>query len=176
MKNSALYSPVAETSLVEPTPRLTRVHPGVTQDIGASYLSPSNRAARLNMQFVELEGPTFHYLPMFSQDSAKMVNYLTHWPLKICAPHMNLDLTDDNSTLVQVMVWCLMAPSHFLSQCWPRSIWKNKSRSLWLYGITRPHWVKWLILKHNLVIDLLNTSCKSPWGQCHRKWSITSQY
>ena len=37
------------------------------------------------------------------------------------------DLTNDKSTLVQ-------APSHYLSQCWPRSLSP--------YGVTRPQWVK----------------------------------
>ena len=46
---------------------------------------------------------------------------------------MPLDLTDDKSTLVQVMAWCRQAPSHYLSQCWPRSMSSN--------GITRPQWV-----------------------------------
>ena len=45
----------------------------------------------------------------------------------------HLDFTDDESTLVQVMVWCRQAANHYLSQCWPRS--------LPLYGITRPQWV-----------------------------------
>ena len=35
---------------------------------------------------------------------------------------MSLDLTDDKSTLVQVMAWCRQATSHYLSQCWPRSM------------------------------------------------------
>ena len=30
---------------------------------------------------------------------------------------MSLDLTNDNSTVVQVMAWCHQAASHFLSQC-----------------------------------------------------------
>ena len=47
---------------------------------------------------------------------------------------MPLDLTDDKSTLVQVMAWCRQATSHYLSQCWPRSISPN--------GATRPQWVK----------------------------------
>ena len=34
---------------------------------------------------------------------------------------MSLDFTDDQSTLVQVMAWCHQAPSHHLSQCWPRT-------------------------------------------------------
>ena len=46
---------------------------------------------------------------------------------------MPQDVTDDKSTLVQVMAWCPKAPSHYLSQCWPRSMSAN--------GITRPQWV-----------------------------------
>ena len=32
------------------------------------------------------------------------------------------------------MTWCRQATSHYLSQCWPRSMWP--------YGVTRPQWVK----------------------------------
>ena len=46
---------------------------------------------------------------------------------------MPLDLTDDKSTVVQVMAWCRQATNHYLSQCWPRSISPN--------GVTRPQWV-----------------------------------
>ena len=48
---------------------------------------------------------------------------------------MSLNLTDDQSTLVQVMAWCRQATSHYLSQCWPRS----QSP----YGVTRPQWLKY---------------------------------
>ena len=34
---------------------------------------------------------------------------------------MSLDLTDEKSTLVQVMAWCRQATSHYLNQCWVRS-------------------------------------------------------
>ena len=44
------------------------------------------------------------------------------------------ELTDDKSTLVQVMAWCRQATSHYLSQCWPSSMSP--------YGVTRPQWVK----------------------------------
>ena len=47
---------------------------------------------------------------------------------------MALDLTDNKSTLVQVMAWYRQATSHYLSQCWPRSMSPN--------GVTRPQWVK----------------------------------
>ena len=35
---------------------------------------------------------------------------------------MSLDFTNDQSTLVQVMAWCRKANSHYLNQCWPRSL------------------------------------------------------
>ena len=38
---------------------------------------------------------------------------------------MLLHLTDDKCTLVQVMAWCRQAASHYLSQCWPRSMSPN---------------------------------------------------
>ena len=43
------------------------------------------------------------------------------------------DLIDNNSTLVEIMVLYCKVTSHFLSQCWPRSIWPN--------DITRRQWV-----------------------------------
>ena len=45
-------------------------------------------------------------------------------------PH---DLTDDKSTLVQVMAWCRQTTSHYLSQCW--------LSPLSPYGVARPQWV-----------------------------------
>ena len=46
---------------------------------------------------------------------------------------MPQDLTDDKSIVVQVMAWCRQAASHYLSQCWPRSMSPT--------GIIRPQWV-----------------------------------
>ena len=48
------------------------------------------------------------------------------------------DLTDDKSTLVQVMAWCHQATSHYLIQCWPKYLPP--------YGVTRPQWVNSLCL------------------------------
>ena len=59
-----------------------------------------------------------------------------------------LDLTDDKSTLVQVMAWCHQATSHYLSQCWPRSLSP--------YGVTRPQSVNSL------------QASQAIW--CHRSW------
>ena len=41
---------------------------------------------------------------------------------KIVLKWMPMDLNDGKSTLVQVMAWCRQATSHYLSQCWPRSL------------------------------------------------------
>ena len=84
--------------------------------------------------------------------------YLTHWPLgdfnksykiifklilmidgcdilsEIALRWTSLNLSDDKSTLVQVMAWCRQATSHYLNQSWPRSLPP--------YGVTRPQWVK----------------------------------
>ena len=55
-------------------------------------------------------------------------------PHEIALRCMSPDLTDNKSTLVQVMAWCHQASSHYLSQCWPRSMLPH--------GITRLHCVK----------------------------------
>ena len=59
---------------------------------------------------------------------------------------LSLDLTDDKSTLVQVMAWCRQVTSHYLNQCWPRS---------WIpYGITRPQRANILRQRHRLAHDI----------------------
>ena len=65
---------------------------------------------------------------------------------------MSLGLTDDKSTLVQVMAWCRQATSHYLNQCWPRSPTPN--------GITRPQWVK----EDPFVAETCSTLLRSGWG------------
>ena len=122
---------------------------------------------------------------------------LTHWPLgnlneildiifkqilvidswgifcEIVLIWMSLDFTDDQSTLVQVMAWCHQATSHYLSQCWPRSLSP--------YGVTRPQWVntlrlgdaymyQWTIsaLVHIMVCHLVGTKpLPKPMTICH---------
>ena len=46
----------------------------------------------------------------------------------------SLDFNDEKSALVLVMAWYCQATSHYLSQCWPRSLSP--------YGVTRPQWIK----------------------------------
>ena len=59
---------------------------------------------------------------------------------------MPWDLTDDKSTLVQVMAWCRQASSHYLSQWWPSSMSP--------YGVTRPQWVNTLISSCWIVLNI----------------------
>ena len=49
---------------------------------------------------------------------------------EIALRRMSLDLTDDKSTLVQVMAWCRQATSHYMSPGWPSFLSP--------YGVTRP--------------------------------------
>ena len=51
---------------------------------------------------------------------------------------MYLDLSDDKLTLVQLMVWCPQAKSHYLKQCWPGSVSTHV--------VTRPQWADWRYL------------------------------
>ena len=105
---------------------------------------------------------------------------LTHWPLgdfnlileswffklilvnggwdisyEIALRRMPQDLTDDKSTLVQVMAWCRQATSHYLGQCWPRSMSP--------FGVTRPQWVNILMYFHRqLLISLTYFQSPTP--------------
>ena len=69
---------------------------------------------------------------------------------------MPQNLTDDKSTLVQVMAWCHQATSHYLNQCWLRSPMP--------YGITRPQWVKSVISEHTCY-ELSLWALLTHWGR-----------
>ena len=66
----------------------------------------------------------------------KLILVIDGWGIscKIALKWLLLNLTDDESTSVQVMALCHQVPSHYMSQCWPRS--------MSLYGISRPQCVK----------------------------------
>ena len=55
-------------------------------------------------------------------------------PSKIGLRWVPQNLADEKSPLAQVMAWCHQSTSHYLIQCWPRSIMP--------YGVTRLQWVK----------------------------------
>ena len=88
-------------------------------------------------------------VPAIDTADNDMQIYLTHWPWEMyvalilevqfsnslhrmiaCLVHslwscFHLNATGpngDKSTFVQVMAWCLTAPSHYMSKCWPRTV------------------------------------------------------
>ena len=71
----------------------------------------------------------------FRWENFKIISVIDVWGIfsEVALRWMPLDLSDNESTLVQVMAWCRQATSHYLSQCWPRSLSP--------YGVTRPQWV-----------------------------------
>ena len=66
---------------------------------------------------------------------------------------MSLDLTDYQSTLVQVMAWCRQTTSHYPNQCWPRSLSP--------YGVTRSQRVNTADIIFRLLASLL-PYCANP--------------
>ena len=69
------------------------------------------------------------------------------------SPNMNVTWTVDQSTLVQVMAWCCQATSHYLSQCWPRSLSP--------YGVTRPQLVKQILSIQSMLWCGISVRCPS---------------
>ena len=82
----------------------------------------------------------------------KLILVIDVWGIscEIVLTWMPQDLTDDKSSLVQVMAWCCQATSHYLNQCWPSSLSP--------YSIIRPQWIK-------LVQTHINRAGKSHLGK-----------
>ena len=89
---------------------------------------------------------------------------------------------DDKSTSVWVMAWCCQSSSHYLNQCWPRSLMP--------YDITRPQlgncaWYKrvwshnhiyifWLYFPYYMNLHSVFTQLKwyIAWELCRPSWII----
>ena len=86
----------------------------------------------------------------------KLISMINIWSIfcEIAIRWMPQHLTDHFSTLVQVMAWCRQATSHYLGQCWPRSMLP--------YCVTRPQWVK----TDNVTTTKQSTNKKSLFTQC----------
>ena len=93
---------------------------------------------------------------------------------------MTLGLTDDKSTLVQVMAWCRQATSHYLSQCWSSSMspcgvirqqpvrddvtmWRHLS----LAGRTHKMIPEWQDMTSWILVDLSSADGLVPVGWFH---------
>ena len=83
---------------------------------------------------------------------------------------MPLGFTGDQSTLVKVMAWCCQATSHYVSQCW--------SRSLSPYDVTRPQWVKKIVLPFPKMFATASyrryNQCKTVLSPVHQHWRYHS--
>ena len=94
---------------------------------------------------------------------------------------MPQDLANDKSTLFQVMAWCPQTTSHYLCQCWPRSMSP--------YDVNRTQWVKQEIDKKSTswrtllflyqqvwwTQNLLDTALHAKINfttPCHEHWAI----
>ena len=95
----------------------------------------------------------------------KQISVIDGWGIscEIVLIWMSLDFTNDQSTLVQVMAWCHQATSHYLSQCWPRS--------LSLYGVIRPQWVN-----SNLQLSTTCTKCACILSEILHDWLALSPH
>ena len=84
---------------------------------------------------------------------------------------MPMDLTDDKLTLAQLMAWCRQAPSHYLSQCWPRlpelmltqisvTIWRHYVINVSPYGVIMSLMSTYLVLTYFKDTFPLLLTCK----------------
>ena len=75
---------------------------------------------------------------------------------------MPWNLTDDKSTLVQVMAWCRQAAGHYLSQCWPSSMSP--------YGVTGPQCVNIASEKRSACVfflECIHNFVPPKWSRLH---------
>ena len=75
---------------------------------------------------------------------------------------MPQDLTDEKSTLVQVMAWCRQATNHYLNLCWPRSLTP--------FGVTSPN-----ELTHYTLGISFSDTCTCLWlitWECIEIWCV----
>ena len=119
----------------------------------------------------------------FRWKNFNIILVITGWGIsgEIAWRWFSLDLTSDESTLVQVMAWCHQATSHYLIQCWPSSM---------SYGVTGPEWFEATSLAIfdasiegeavNLSISKLQDPCKPhnkkndmEWGQNNNLYSYS---
>ena len=78
----------------------------------------------------------------------KLINHTSSWGLiEIALRWIPQNLTDQKLTLVPIMAWCHQATSHYMGQCWPRSMLS--------YCITWQQWVNFnKVISGNINMDL----------------------
>ena len=74
---------------------------------------------------------------------------------------MPLHLTDDKSTLVQVMAWCVPTTSHYLRPYWPSSMSP--------FGVTKLQWVNEIIKDFGEIVNEIVTESRHNIARCNRR-------
>ena len=101
----------------------------------------------VHQTFVSLtHSPLGNLNDIFRHVILKQILVIDGWgtSCEIALGWMSLNLTDDKSTLVQVMAWCRQATCHYLSQCWPRSLLPC--------GVTRRQWVNEMLINFQIYL------------------------
>ena len=119
----------------------------------ASMFSYSNQFILKSYNFCHVdvsESKSRWIVLSWRQDMAMGKKSLNHWPLGDAAVIIKvslllrknsklsslswipLNLTNDKWALFQAVAWCRQATSHFMNQCWPKSMSP--------YGVTKPRW------------------------------------
>ena len=102
-----------------------------------SYLGIGPWATRMELYNTHIYIYIYTYICMIYNTFLEADSW---WTFNEIAVRLSLDLTYDESTLVQKMTWCRQATSHYLDHCWPRSMllhdiispqWVNSSPKLW---------------------------------------------
>ena len=79
--------------------------------------------------------------------TVKNISWITH--CEIALHWMPQNLTYYQSTLIQVMAWCRQATSHYLRQCWPRSMSLYCSNSSLLSFMCMQYLARQIVTKAN---------------------------
>ena len=81
----------------------------------------------------------------------KLISMINIWSIfcEIAIRWMPQYLTDHSSTSVKVMAWCRQAISHYLNQCWPRSLLPNDVTRLQKYHQTSK--IRCILAGNNIV-------------------------
>ena len=84
-------------------------------------------------------------------------NFRDWWLIsyEIALKWISVYLTDDKSTLVQVMNWCPQAASHYLNKCWPRS--------MSTCGVPGPQWVNIFFYYFHIVFLIISQHNTLSW-------------
>ena len=76
----------------------------------------------------------------------------------------------NESTFVQVMAWCCQAPSHCLSQCWPRSMLSYKLRESHIKRYFTLNYLEFVIPNHKLQKCFKDTTCPLSASKSNKRW------